>query len=180
MHHPKHDGIVRVGDTLASPAQRDSQQGRRMMELCHTHVGSKQFSETVVLWGIGVRRSESETGDIFVDSLRNERDVEVELERRNIVSLGIPRVGEEERNIADFVLFSQEGTPVLLDIRLILPNEISLLFEVNRGRPSSFRKSLLQSRNDHPRIDDEDRSTDVGRATSLRINHEGLAIVCEE
>lgn len=80
MDDPKQHRVVHVRDTLTPFAHRSADEGRRMVQVDAVHVGPEDVGEAVVRRRERVEWAQGEVRDVFVDLLRDEGDVEEELQ----------------------------------------------------------------------------------------------------
>lgn len=79
VNNPEKHRIVNIGNALSPLAQRRPEQRRSVMQMYAVHVGAEKVGETIVGGRIRVEGTEGEVGDVFVDLLGDEGDVEEEL-----------------------------------------------------------------------------------------------------
>lgn len=101
LDHPEQNGVVHVRHALASATERGPEQRRRMVELGAMHVGANDLGEAVVRWWRGIESAEGEVRDVFVDLLRDEVDVEEELQEVGLASEELVRREKAQKKARD-------------------------------------------------------------------------------
>jgi hypothetical protein len=203
VNEAEQNRVVDVGNALSSSAESRAQERRSVMEFDAIHLRTDGLGEAVVSRRFCVEGAESEAGNPFVDLLRNERDVEKELEGRNIEFASSWVLSRTTH----LVLLAQERSPVLLNVELSLADQICdpqrpissflpcswllpltrLLGEHDGRAPPALFERLVQPRNDDPvpfRISDEFNGATIDEthlASMMKIARQilGDCPVCE-